>query len=186
MKTTLELYDSSLENTAQKLYKVFKASFDLLGVDKSKTVTVNGIKTPILANDGITLNNDFSDVDIFKDLTGSVATIFVKDNDEFISISTSLKKTDGSRAMGTFLDKNSQAYKDVMQKKTYIGHAHLYGKDYITVYAPIMDFDKMLGILFIGYEYTQGLEILKKSILEDKIGSNGYYYAINTLSLIHI
>jgi methyl-accepting chemotaxis protein len=183
MKTTLELYDSSLENTAQKLYKVFKASFDLLGVDKSKTVIVNGIKTPILANDGITLNNDFSDVDIFKDLTGSVATIFVKNNDDFISISTSLKKRDGSRAMGVFLDKNSQAYKDVMQKKTYIGHAHLYGKDYITVYAPIMDFNKMLGILFIGYEYTQGLDILKKSIVEDKIGTNGYYYAINTKSL---
>ena len=58
------------------------------------------------------VNNNFAQVDEFTRETGekSVATIFARQDDEFIRISTSLKKEDGSRAMGTRLDHKHPAY----------------------------------------------------------------------------
>ena len=90
---------------------------------------MNGIDTPTLTNAGYTLNNHFTKVDTFTDLTGAVATIFALQGDDFVRVSTSLKKEDGSRAMGTFLGKNSPAYEPIMQKKQYIGSARLFGKE---------------------------------------------------------
>ena len=132
--------------------------------------------------DGHMLNNNFTKVDAFTNLTGAVATIFALSGDDFIRISTSLKKEDKSRAMGTFLGKSSPAYDSIMKKQRYVGNARLFGKDYVTVYAPIIENDQILGILFIGYDFTQGLKTLKTEMNKMTLGKNGYFYAINTKS----
>jgi hypothetical protein len=46
---------------------------------------------------------------ILNDL-GDTATIFMKDGDDFLRISTNVKKADGARAIGTKLGKDSAAY----------------------------------------------------------------------------
>jgi methyl-accepting chemotaxis protein len=97
----------------------------------------------------------------------------------------SLKKEDGSRAMGTFLGKASPAYEPIMKKQRYVGNARLFGKDYVTVYAPIIEDDQILGVLFIGYDFTQGLKTLKTEMNKMILGQNGYFYAINTKSQMY-
>ncbi|MDD3344198.1 MAG: methyl-accepting chemotaxis protein [Sulfurospirillaceae bacterium] len=139
--------------------------------------------TPLISSGGYTLNNNFSKVEAFSDLTGAVATVFALSGDDFVRVSTSLKKEDGSRAMGTFLGKKSPAYEPIMKKQKYIGNARLFGKDYITVYAPIIEDDQVLGILFIGYDFTEGSKALETEINKMNVGTNGYFYAINTKSL---
>ena len=179
---TVKVYNSALEDTALKLFKVFESEFSNFHMNSSEKIKVNSVDTPIITTDGQTLNNNFTKADAFTELTGAVATIFVLNNDDFVRISTSLKKEDGSRALGTSLGKNSPAYEPIMKKQKYIGSARLFGKDYITVYSPIIQDDKVLGILFIGYNFTDGLKALKQQISGMKIGENGYFYAINTKS----
>lgn len=182
LEQTVKVYNSALEDTAIKLFSIFEAGFGTFHISPSEKIKVNGVDTPLITAGGYTLNNNFAKVEAFTDLTGAVATIFALQGDDFVRVSTSLKKEDGSRAMGTFLGKNSPAYEPIMKKKQYIGSARLFGKDYITVYAPIIEDDKILGILFIGYNFTEGLKALEHQINGMKIGENGYFYAINTKS----
>ena len=180
LEQTVKVYNSALEDTAIKLFTVFQSEFNHFQINPSDKIKVNGVDTPLVTTEGYTLNNNFLKVDAFTNLTGAVATIFALNGDDFVRISTSLKKEDGSRAMGTMLGKTSPAYESIMKKQKYIGSAMLFGKNYITVYAPIIENDKIVGILFIGYNFTEGLKSLKHQINSMKIGDNGYFYAINT------
>ncbi|WP_333803103.1 methyl-accepting chemotaxis protein [Sulfurospirillum sp.] len=182
LEQTVKVYNSALEDTARKLFVVFESEFHNFYINPDEKIKVNGVDTPLMTADGHMLNNNFTKVDAFTNLTGAVATIFALSGDDFIRISTSLKKEDKSRAMGTFLGKNSPAYESIMKKQKYIGNARLFGEDYITVYSPIIENNKVLGILFIGYNFTQGLQALENQINGMKIGDNGYFYAMNTKS----
>lgn len=182
LEQTVKVYNSALEDTAIKLFTVFESEFSNFHINPNEKIKVNGVDTPLITADGSTLNNHFANVDAFTNLTGAVATIFALSNDDFIRVSTSLKKEDKSRAMGTFLGKNSPAYESIMKKQKYIGNARLFGEDYITVYSPILQDNKVIGILFIGYNFTQGLQALENQINGMKIGDNGYFYAMNTKS----
>ena len=183
MVQTMETYNGALAETAEKIYKIFEVNFAGFYTDPEEKVEVNGVQTPLLASGGTPLNNNFTAVGEFGDLTGDIATVFVKDGDDFVRISTSLLKEDGTRAMGTYLGKKSPAYKPIMNKQKYVGIARLFGKDYATVYSPILDADQnVIGILFVGYDFTKGLKKLSQHIDKMKIGKNGYFYAINLKS----
>jgi len=179
---TVGIYNNSLEDTAVKLFAIFESGFGSFSINTNEKVKVNGVETPLISAGGYTLNNNFSKVEAFTDLTGAVATVFALSGDDFVRVSTSLKKEDGSRAMGTFLGKKSPAYEPIMKKQRYVGNARLFGKDYITVYAPIIEDDKVLGILFIGYNFTDGLKSLSNEMKKMKIGEHGHFYAINIKS----
>ena len=176
---TVGIYNNSLEDTAVKLFAIFESGFGSFFVNPEEKVKVNGVDTPLISSGGFPLNNNFSKVEAFTELTGAVATVFAATGDDFVRVSTSLKKEDGSRAMGTFLGKKSPAYEPIMKKQRYVGNARLFGKDYITVYAPIVEDDKVLGILFIGYNFTDGLKSLASEMKKMKIGEHGYFYAMN-------
>lgn len=182
MFQTMEVFNTALEDTAQKLHKIFIQDFGMFFLNEDELIDVNGVATPMIAQGGSIVNNNFTEVENFTDLTGGVATVFVRSKDDFVRVSTSLKKQDGSRAMGTFLGKASPAYEPIMKKQTYVGNARLFGKDYITVYSPIITDEEVIGILFIGYDFTEGLKGFKQKVKSLVIGENGYYYAINTKS----
>ena len=65
------------------------------------------------------------------------------------STDASLKKENGSRAIGTKLDRNHPGYKSVLNGETYLGKAVLFGKEYMTKYIPIKINDKVEAIAFI-------------------------------------
>ena len=182
LKQTTKIYNNSLEDTALKLAHIFESGFGNFHVDPNEKIKVNGVDTPLITSGGFTLNNNFSKVEAFTDLTGAVATVFAVAGDDFVRVSTSLKKEDGSRAMGTFLGKKSPAYESIMKQQRYIGMAKLFGKNYITSYSPIVENGKVLGILFIGYNFTDGLKGLKAEMNKMKIGQNGYFYALDAKS----
>lgn len=90
-------------------------------------------------------------VDAILEDMGVVATIFEKDGDDFKRITTNILKENGDRAIGTYLGKDSNAYKDMMQGKQFIGEAKILEKHYLTAYKPIKDkTDSVVGILFVG------------------------------------
>lgn len=119
-------------------------------------------------------------LDRFTDTTHDIATIFARDGQDFIRVTTSLKDENGKRAIWTKLDSNHPAYNIVLEGKTYIGKATLFGNDYLTFYDPIKDSsNNVTGILFIGYNLKPAYEVLKESIGKIKIGTNGYVTAID-------
>jgi methyl-accepting chemotaxis protein len=131
------------------------------------------------------LNGDFSIVDRFTQMTGgSVATLFVRNGDDFVRISTSLKKEDGSRAVGTSLDTQHPAYLKLKQGETYTGLATLFGKKYMTHYEPIMRDGKSVGILFVGYDATKEFEAVTKQLKSVVLGKTGYLFALDAKGVL--
>ena len=98
--------------------------------------------------------DDHSIVDTTSLLTGGVATVFAMDPAEnnFIRRSTTLRKENGERAFGTYLDPGHPAQDVVRAGQTYVGPATLFGREYVTVYHPTVDAQSgaVNGILFIG------------------------------------
>ncbi len=118
-------------------------------------------------------------IDEFTNVAGAVATIFVKQGDDFYRIATSLKKADGSRAIGTFLTKNSPAFAKIMNKEIYLGKTNLFGKHYITIYEPVVKDGEVIAILFVGFNFDKVYDVLGQQLAEVKLGQSGYIYAID-------
>lgn len=99
----------------------------------------------------VPIDNRFDLVDRIKKDLGDVATIFVKDGDDFTRVVTNVFNDRNERAIGTKLGQKSAAYEPVLRKERYIGSAQILGKPYFTAYDPIIDKSgNLIGILFIG------------------------------------
>lgn len=181
--------DESLNMQSGQLLSIFKHEFNgKIELVESKSVKIGEIETPLLLLNGKQVNLDFSKVDEFTGLTSAVATIFAKNGDDFVRVTTSLKKEDGkTRAVGTMLGKGHPAYQLVSQGNAYTGKALLFGKDYMTRYEPIKQDGKVIGLFFIGLDFTQLLKKEKDEIRSLKIGKTGYIYVLDAKGnlLIH-
>lgn len=78
------------------------------------------------------------------------ATIFSYDGEDFVRTETTLS-TEGQSAADTKLDRDSAAYKALVNKRSYTGPATIFGRDYQASYAPLTGDDGQLtGALFVG------------------------------------
>jgi len=148
-------------------------------LDETATVRVGELNVPTLYNGARVINLDFSYVDRLAAQTKSAATVFVRSGNDLVRVTTSLKKEDGSRAIGTPLDQKHPAYAKLMAGESTYGMARLFGRDYYTKYQPIMDGSKVIGALFVGVDFTEALEKLRQRIRAIKLGETGYAFVIN-------
>lgn len=127
------------------------------------------------------VNDNFEIVDQVQAMVGGAATVFQVYNDSYaVRISTNVIGTDGRRAVGTRLTDNVYDVA-VKQGETYYGRRDLFGKNYVTAYEPIKDKNgKVIGVLFVGTEEGQTLDVVKKSIRDTVVGENGYMYVIDS------
>ncbi len=144
-KSTFELTEWAFEDKVAAAINTFvdlvSRTYGKLRIEKNKLVDANGIP----------IDGRFELVDAISKNMNIVATIFKAEGDDFIRVVTSVKKDDGSRAIGTFLGKDSAAYNPVRNKQRYIGRAKILGKDYVTAYDPYLDENgNVIGILFTG------------------------------------
>jgi len=157
LKGQIASFDETSKDTAEKFMKIFLSM-------------VTGIKP------------DNEVCDRFTAMTGgSVATIFEKRGDDFLRIATSLKKEDGTRAVGTTLDRAHPAYPFLLKGETYTGKATLFGKEYMTKYVPVKDSSgKVAGVYFIGFDISNQMKKIKDYIRSIKVGETGYVYVLDT------
>ncbi len=126
------------------------------------------------------LNGNYIAVDRFSKDTGGTATVFARKGDDFQRITTSVKKQDGERAVGTMLGSGHPAHSLMLAGKTYTGRADLFGKPYMTRYEPIKDAtDKVIGILFIGFDITDFQAAIEKLAVETRYFNTGGVYIID-------
>ena len=78
------------------------------------------------------------------------ATIFSYDGRDFVRTETTLMN-EGQSAANTKLDRDSAAYKALVEEHSYTGPATVFGRDYQASYAPLIGEDgKLTGALFVG------------------------------------
>ncbi|MGF6757847.1 methyl-accepting chemotaxis protein [Paraburkholderia sp. GAS42] len=177
----ISLFDSSLVAEVGRSMTLF-ASFlpSNYTVDETRKVDINGVATPTMKAGDKPLNLDFSIPDQFLERSGAIATVFARTGDDFVRVTTSLKKQDGSRAIGTLLDRKGPAYSLVLAGKTYTGLAALFGKRFITQYKPVMDASgRVIGALFVGVDVGPQIKSIEDGIRQLKIGDSGYYFVLN-------
>ncbi|MBB1318146.1 methyl-accepting chemotaxis protein [Shewanella sp. SR43-4] len=175
----LELEYDSMLSSAKRSSDILRTLYPGQFSIENKSVDVLGVKTPVLLHDNEQVNNENNNVDRFSQLTGGVATIFARDNDDFVRVSTSLKKTDGNRALGTYLGVNHPGYKQLISGQKYEGYAKLFGTDYMTIYSPVKDSSgKVNAILFIGYDISQSILQIQNALKTLTLEESGSYAII--------
>jgi len=172
----IDAFNESLKITTRQFEKVLLGEIDgAFSLSPSSKIDVNGASTPALLLGSRPVNGNNDIVDRFSSQTGNVATLFVRDGDDFVRISTSVLKEDGGRALGTKLDRNSPAYAQLMNGENYSGRVDLFGRDYITSYSPIKDAtQQVIGATFVGVGATEGIAGLLVRISKVKIGESGH------------
>ncbi|HNC51069.1 MAG TPA: methyl-accepting chemotaxis protein [Accumulibacter sp.] len=143
-----------------------------------------GDDDPVLKLNGVALNGSTGEVDAFSLRTrGNVATVFAKKGDDFVRVTTSVKKEDGTRAVGTLLGKEHPAYALVREGKSFTGKATLFGRDFMTKYDPIRDASgQVIGLHFVGIDIVESIARMKETIKKIKLGSTGYVYVLDASS----
>ncbi|MDR6392981.1 Cache 3/Cache 2 fusion domain-containing protein [Paraburkholderia phenoliruptrix] len=177
----ITLFDKALSAEVDRSTSLF-ASFlpTTYTLDETQKIDVNGVATPVFKAGDKVLNMDFNIPDQFLERSGAVATIFARTGDDFVRVTTSLKKQDGSRAIGTLLDRNGPAYALLIANKTYTGLAALFGKRWITQYRPVTDASgRVIGALFVGVNVDPEIQQVEDGIRKLKIGESGYYFVMN-------
>jgi methyl-accepting chemotaxis protein len=177
----IALFDSSLSAEVGRSMTLF-ASFLPAGysLDESRRVDINGVATPTIMAGDKALNLDFSIPDQFLERSGAITTVFARSGDDFVRVTTSLKKQDGSRAIGTQLDRQGPAYALLLAGKSYTGLATLFGKRYITQYKPVTEASgRVIGALFVGVGVDRQIQSIEDSIRQLKIGESGYYFVLD-------
>ena len=179
VRTLVQTFDETAQEQAKRDFSLFKANFPGQ-FSVAEAPGADGKPEAVLSFQGAPVNGDFEVVDRFsKDSMGAVATIFARTGDDFIRGTTSLKKQDGERAYKTLLDRKHPAYALMNEGKTYIGRASLFGREYMTVYEPIREGNRTIGILFIGSDMGTILGKLDTVMAGQKLFATGAVYAVN-------
>ena len=137
-----------------KSMETLKAMTAKLGVPKLEgKEAVGGKDAPALYFGTMKINNTFDIVDAvgIQDGQGMTATLFAKGGDEYIRVSTSVPKPDGSgRAIGTALA--GPALESIKAGKAYYGEVPILGTLYVTGYEPMKDSSGAdIGVYYVGY-----------------------------------
>jgi hypothetical protein len=115
---------------------------------------VGGKDAPALYFGTTKISSNFDIVDAVgkEDDKGMTATLFAKGGDEYIRVSTSVPKPDGSgRAIGTVLA--GPALESIKAGKAYFGEVPILGTPYITGYEPMKDSSgAQIGVYYVGYK----------------------------------
>ncbi|WP_175771538.1 methyl-accepting chemotaxis protein [Burkholderia ambifaria] len=181
IRAMVDLFDKALTAEANRSMSLFASFLPAdFSLDPARTVDIGGVPAPTLFAGSQPLDLDYAIPDQFLKKSGAIATIFARDGDDFVRITTSLKKQDGARAVGTKLDRAGPAYAPLVAGRSYTGLAKLFGRPYITQYKPVTDATgRVIGALFVGLDIGTELKLVEDGIRSLKIGDNGYYFVLD-------
>ena len=115
----------------------------------------------------VTNNNKL--VDYITDQVGGTVTIFQLIDEGLLRISTSVKRADGSRAIGTYIPTDSPVYQNIVKGESFKGRAYVVDDWYITAYKPIYEDKNIIGAIYVGIKQTELTE-LKTTVSELQLG----------------
>jgi hypothetical protein len=136
---------AAIEQLDARLAKIGAPKVD--GTEKAGEKTV-----PALFFGARKINNNYDVVDEIRRSTGASATVFVKDGDEFVRVSTNVLTPEGKRGVGTTLARN-KAYEAVSKGGSWCGDIDVLGTAFNACYNPIKDgAGKTIGVTYVGFK----------------------------------
>lgn len=116
------------------------------------TDIVAGKTVPAIYFGARKINNNYDVVDAVRKTHQATATVFVKDGDEFVRVSTNVLTPEGKRGIGTQLARNA-AYAAVSSGQQYCGPIDVLGTAFDACYNPIKDASgQIVGVSYIGHK----------------------------------
>ena len=98
------------------------------------------------------INSNYDVVDEIKKASGATATVFVKNGEEFVRVSTNVLTPEGKRGVGTSLAR-AKAYEAVNKGEQYCGPVDVLGTPFDACYNPVKDkAGKVIGATYIGFK----------------------------------
>jgi methyl-accepting chemotaxis protein len=118
--------------------------------------------------------NLFQMVDNVTSIMGGTATLFSRAGDDYVRVSTNVKKDNGARAIGTLLDPSGPVIAEIRKGKSFYGIVDILGSPYVTGYEPIFDpgTSKPIGIWYVGYKTD--LDVLDNVISSSHVLDSGF------------
>lgn len=123
---------------------------------------------------------DHALVDAVSRVSGGTATIFEWDETrgDFVRRTTSVKKNDGSRAIGTVLGVKNPVFAAIRAKRVYSGEADILGHRYYTQYNPILaENGNVVGILYVGIK-TQSYDQISMGMIKSIVVTSMLFGAL--------
>ena len=95
---------------------------------------------------------------------GIEVAIYIKENDNYRCITSSIVDSNGNPAVDIFLREESAAYAFIKSGQDYTGKDVILGDDYLTLYRPLFqpDTSEVMGILFTGIKMTAVKNIISQ------------------------
>ena len=142
---------AQLQSNVRTFVGILRGSIDSLTVKKDATGAVTGIT---VKDDAVFYSDELADR--IAEATQAPATLFVKDgNGDFIRRATNMRNPDGTRAVGTAMDRKGVVFPIVSGGGTYVGQAKILGGDYLLVNLPVFgQSGQVLGVLGSGFQVT--------------------------------
>jgi methyl-accepting chemotaxis protein len=135
---------------------------------------LNGQMVPDLRFGSESQVGQYEIVDRVTTQLGGTATLFARDGNDFMRVSTNVQDEEGTRAVGTPLRTSGRAYAALRQGEPYYGISEINGREYITGYEPMYDGgNTIIGAWYTGYELSE-MDALKASVRATTILDHGF------------
>jgi hypothetical protein len=140
--------EADVFDTIREAMSTLKAETGKLGAPRAEAGVLSFGPTQI--------NGNFEIVDAIKAKYNCTATLFVKEGNGFVRVSTNVMK-DGKRAVGTPLDPKGPAIAAISKDQSYYGIADILGVQYSTGYEPMKnEAGETVGVYYVGFAVEAG------------------------------
>ncbi len=92
------------------------------------------------------VNNDLALADSIGAKSGTLVSIFMGDQ----RVTTNVRNADGERILGTKLASGPVYDRVLKEGKTFRGDAMIFGREYFSIYEPVLFNGEVIGILYVG------------------------------------
>lgn len=174
LRSVLSVTHAIMLKRVENSLKVLKEEASELGAPRLEgTIPVAGLEVPGLYLGETLVNNEFTLVDHLVRLMDGTATLFVRDGQDFVRVSTNVKKADGNRAVGTSLDPQGPVIKLIRRGERYVGHVDILGRPFLTGYEPMFNsLGEVVGIWYVGY--SADMTELQRNIEQTRLLNDGF------------
>lgn len=137
-----------------------------------ENVQVAGRGVNDLLLNGVGQANKFELVDAITAIMGGTATLFSRDNDDYVRISTNVINND-KRAIGTVLAPDGLAMAAIRKGQPFYGVVDILGNPFVTGYEPITaQGGGVIGISYVGYRAD--LAALNQLVMQSRLLGSGF------------
>ncbi|EGV33405.1 methyl-accepting chemotaxis sensory transducer with Cache sensor [Thiorhodococcus drewsii AZ1] len=181
VKSMLSNLSANMGSEAKLLMSVLSSRFGTrFELRPDERVLLGDASVPALYGVEGRLDRDLAYLEDFTATTGAVATLFVRDGNNFVRTATTLKDEKGRIVVGTRFDPSDPGRERLLVGQDYSGLATLFGKQYIRFYHPLMNGrGEVVGALSVALNIEEQLGRVKSEITSIKVGETGYFFAID-------